>query len=351
VQSGANQTFTFTPAAGYRVAGVLVDGVSKGTVSSYTFTNVTGNHIIAVTFTLDVFAITATAQANGGIDPAGVTTVSRGSSITYNIIPATGYKVSYLLIDGSAFGAATTFTFNNVTANHTIAAYFTPITYAITASAGANGGISPAGTVNVNHGTNKTYTITPATGYHVDDVLVDGVSVGAVTTYTFTSVTAAHTISATFAANPAVTITASAGPNGTISPAGAVALPGGANQTFTLTPDYGYRVADLLVDGVSVGAVNNYTFTDVATDHTIEASFTLDVYTVTATAGANGSITPVGVTTLNRGDSITYTITPDPGYRVLNVLVDGVYKEAATSYTFDSVTANHTISPTFALIQ
>ena len=71
-----------------------------------------------------------------------------------------------------------------------------PITYSITATAGANGTVTPAGTATVNHGTNKTYTITPASGYHVVDVLVDDASVGAVTTYTFTNVTAAHIISA-----------------------------------------------------------------------------------------------------------------------------------------------------------
>jgi len=53
----------------------------------------------------------------------------------------------------------------------------------------------------VASGTDKTYTITPAAGYHVADVLVDGASVGAVTSYTFTAVTTPHTISATFSVN------------------------------------------------------------------------------------------------------------------------------------------------------
>jgi hypothetical protein len=52
----------------------------------------------------------------------------------------------------------------------------------------------------VNYGATQAYTITPATGYHVADVLVDGVSAGAVTSYNFTNVTANHTISASFAA-------------------------------------------------------------------------------------------------------------------------------------------------------
>jgi len=71
----------------------------------------------------------------------------------------------------------------------------------ITASAGVNGSISPSGDVPVPYGTNESFTITPITDYHVLDVLVDGVSVGAATTYTFTNVTADHTISASFDAN------------------------------------------------------------------------------------------------------------------------------------------------------
>jgi len=71
----------------------------------------------------------------------------------------------------------------------------------ITASAGANGAVSPSGDVPVPYGTDQTFTITPVTDYHVEDVLVDGVSVGAVTTYTFTNVTANHTMAASFDAN------------------------------------------------------------------------------------------------------------------------------------------------------
>ena len=72
-------------------------------------------------------------------------------------------------------------------------------TVTLSATAGANGSISPSGSVAVDYGSSQTFTITPNTNYRVADVLVDGVSVGAVTSYTFSSVTANHTISATFA--------------------------------------------------------------------------------------------------------------------------------------------------------
>ena len=147
------------------------------------------------------FTITATSGANGSVTPTGTTTVNFGGSQTYTITPATGYSVSGVLVDGTSVGAVTTYTFSNVTANHTISATFTagPTTFTITATAGANGSVTAPGTTTVNSGASQTYTITPATGYSVSSVLVDGASVGAVTTYTFTNVTANHTISATFA--------------------------------------------------------------------------------------------------------------------------------------------------------
>ena len=73
-----------------------------------------------------------------------------------------------------------------------------PALFSITASSGTNGSILPTGAIKVLQGASQTYTITPATGFLVADVLVDGVSVGAVSSYTFSNVSENHTISATF---------------------------------------------------------------------------------------------------------------------------------------------------------
>jgi hypothetical protein len=74
-----------------------------------------------------------------------------------------------------------------------------PPTYTITASAAAGGSISPSGSVTVNANANQTFTITPNAGYQISAVMVDGSSVGAVSSYTFTNDTASHSIAATFA--------------------------------------------------------------------------------------------------------------------------------------------------------
>lgn len=70
--------------------------------------------------------------------------------------------------------------------------------FTITATAGTGGTITPSGTVSVNEQADKTFTIAPDTGYRIKDVQADGISVGAVSSHTFTSVTADHTLTATF---------------------------------------------------------------------------------------------------------------------------------------------------------
>ncbi len=80
---------------------------------------------------------------------------------------------------------------------------------------------------------------------------------------------------------------------------------------------------------------------------TCSANFTINAFTITASAGANGTISPSGINTVNCGGSQTFTISPAAGYHIADVLVDGSSVGAATSYAFSNITANHTISATF----
>jgi len=70
-------------------------------------------------------------------------------------------------------------------------------------------------------------------------------------------------------------------------------------------------------------------------------------YTISATAGTGGKITPSNSVSVNYGASQTFTITPSTGYRIADVKVDGVSVGAVSTYTFSNVTANHTIKATF----
>ncbi len=111
-------------------------------------------------------------------------------------------------------------------------------------------------------------------------------SQGALSAYTFSSVTASHTISASFAADT-FTIATEPSVNGTITPSSPT-VEYGSNQTFLIQPDPGYHVADVLADGASQGAVSSYTFYNVsAAGHTISAVFELDAATVLGVSSAH----------------------------------------------------------------
>ena len=348
IDCGTSRNYTITPAPCSHNVDVLVDGVSVGAVASYSFTNVTTDHTIDASFDVDIETITASAGPNGSITPSGGVGVTCGTDQAFTIAANSCYHIADVLVDGSSVGAVTSYAFNNVLAVHTIAASFATDTYTITAAAAVNGSVTPAGASVVNCGTSPVYTMTPAGGYHVVDLLVDGSSVGALASYTFTAVAANHTIAASFAVD-AYTITASADPNGSISPSGAVAVTNGGSQSFTITPNAHYHVLDVLVDGVSVGAVTTRNFTNVTANHTIAASFAVDTRTITASAGANGSITPLGSTAVSYGGSQSFSISPAANYHVLDVLVDGVSVGSVTNYPFINVTTNHTIAASFAI--
>ncbi|MGA2749295.1 MAG: DUF6055 domain-containing protein [Verrucomicrobiota bacterium] len=93
---------------------------------------------------------------------------------------------------------------------------FIPTNCQITASSGAGGTINPSGTVFVNRGGAQGFSVTPSAGFVVTNVVVDGVSLGAMGTYSFSSVSANHTISAAFATAPPPTLAISANGNGGI---------------------------------------------------------------------------------------------------------------------------------------
>jgi hypothetical protein len=105
------------------------------------------------------------------------------------------------------------------------------------------------------------------------------------------------------------TITATAGAGGSITPSGAVSVPSGADQSFTIAADACYSIADVLVDGVSVGAVPSYTFHGVTANHTIAASFAAGIataptaLTATQVKSGNAASTTTGV-------ALTYTAPP-----------------------------------------
>jgi len=143
-------------------------------------------------------------------------------------------------------------------------------------------------------------------------------------------------------------IQASAGVGGSIAPSGDMVLSYGAAQPFTITAYAGYHISDVKVDDSSIGAVSNYTITNVTSYHTIAASFAVNTCTITATAGTGGAISPPGAVPVTYGGNQTFTITANPFYRICDVKVDGGSVGVGSSYPFSNVTIDHTIAATFA---
>ncbi len=145
------------------------------------------------------YTITATAIDGGTITPSGAVIVYEGTDTTFAIVPDIGHHLDSLIIDGANHGAdSTSYRFINVLTDHNITAYFSINTYIITATATTGGTIMPSGAITINYGDDTTFTITANPTYVLDSVLVDDVSVGAVTTYPFTDVQDNHTIHAMF---------------------------------------------------------------------------------------------------------------------------------------------------------
>lgn len=224
-----------------------------------------------------------------------------------------------------------------------------PSTYAITAAAAGDGIISPSGTVTVTQDTDQSFVISSSSGSYLVDVLVDGTSVGAVSSYTFTQVSGNHTISAEFAYYPH-SISASSGSGGTISPSGEAAIDHGGSQSYLITPNTGYHVHDVVVDGISLGAITTYVFDSVIQDHTIHAAFALDQFSISSSAGLGGTITPSGDTLVTFGDSLTYTISANAGFTLADVTVDGLSVGKVDTYTFSEIGGDHTIAALFVAI-
>jgi len=152
------------------------------------------------------------------------------------------------------------------------------------------------------------------------------------------------------------TITASSGTNGAIDPVGSVEVNENADQTFNVVPNTGYAVA---VNGVTVDGGpatltdGQYTFPSVNANHSIDVTFTPLIYTITATANSNGTISPSGNVSVDYSENKTFEVTANEGYQVDTVTVGPPSTTVSLiddEYTFENVMTDYTIDVTFSAI-
>ena len=216
--------------------------------------------------------VTPSAGPHGALSQTLAQSVDEGETIALTVIADAGYHTDTVTGCGGTL-AGSTFTTAPVFAACTVTATFAINTYTVTSTAGAHGTIAPAGTQTVDHGDARGFTVAPAIGYHIDTVTGCG---GALNGATFTTapVTAACTVTATFAINT-YTVTSAAGPHGTIAPAGTQSVDHGDTRAFTVAAATGYHIATVTGCG---GTLNGAAFTTapVVAACTVVASFAAD---------------------------------------------------------------------------
>jgi len=374
VANGSASQFTFNADTGYHVAEVTGCGVNysntSNTIASYTATTgiITGDCTVSATFAINTYYTvnSSVSGGNGTIAPLGDQVVDYGATPSFTLTPDSNYHVAD--VSGTCGGTliGNTFTTNPVTANCTVVATFAINQYSVSATAGANGSLN-AGTPSpqtVNYGATTQFTFNANTGYHVAGITGCGVNYSntsnAVTNYTATtgSITGDCTVSATFSINQ-YTVFASAGANGSLDPGtpSPQTVNHGFTTQFTFNANTGYHVAGITGCGVNYSntsnAVTSYTATtgSITGECTVSATFGINQYMLSSSTGANGMISPLGTVVVNHGSNQGYTITPNTNYHVADVLVDGGSVGAVTSYQFTNVTANHSISASYAINQ
>ena len=412
----------------------------------------------------DYIAVTATSGEGGAIDPAGTTLVKKGTSKTFNVVPATGYEVANVVVDGTDLGPISYYTFERVGTDHTISATFQKaqaggeiaIFSVLTTVAGEGGAVQPAGQTKVATGETVNVTFVPDEGYQLASVKVNGRKVEVTdNTYALT-MDQNYAVTADFEVIPDVpqvmfendfesvsgdkfpfhgwtlkvqdtnstwkqytyshwkyegndskhayitndwdgaqdeylispVVDLSATRDGVLTFDFAYGEYGIKNKTFTATVEVstdggktwnaiwnfqdsytGQQASNYIISGsaevpvpaeYNVAGVqfafryvhpNEDTTGQLAIDNVklmaVETGEAAQKYTIAATAGEGGSITPNGDVSVKEGASQTFAITADNGYEIADVLVDGNSVGAVETYTFDEVKANHTITVSF----
>lgn len=414
VMKGGSATFTFVPEDGYKAhlydgTTEITDRMSG---NSYTIGNITANKTLTVRFDrieVDITKyhnVTVTHEDHGWVSPEGITRVLDGGSVTLNVIPDAGYTLDKLTVDGQQVnvnGGNLTYTLSNITKDTEVHATFktgsapSVTRYNVLAYTSAGGMVSPTA-VQAALGTSQTFTFIPLQGYKLVEVIVNGgapipASSLADGTYTLTDIRSDYTIVGNFeraeSSNPETnhyTVFVQAGKGGSISPDRAVSVPAGGSQTFTIIPDAGYKVKSLTIitfsndnaptnpddpdnpsdpnrleTHVENFSGSNYTLFNITANKTFRVDFEplkdgetttpVNTFDITATASANGSVSPAGTTKVAAGAMSFYSFIPTAGHKLSYVVVDGINIPAAmitnNQYIFSNVLENHTIHAVF----
>ncbi len=277
----------------YQVGNGLV--IASGNTWEYTYVNRPSPNFSTKALD-DVFVyacintITATAGSGGTISPSGKVRVADGGSQTFTIKANEGYMISQVLVDGLPVlltgSSVMTYTFNNVTSDHTISASFAAIpiisSYKVKAIAAyGNARVTPP-EQTVQGGSSVSILINPDAGYYITGLTDNGVSVSLNSivnngndtyTYTIPFVSEDHNVIVTLEKHK-YTIFAMAGEGGKISPSGSISVQYGSKQVFNIIPDSGYRINQIIIDDNPIASTESvFEFNNISGNHSISVTF------------------------------------------------------------------------------
>lgn len=332
-----------------------------------TISNVKEDIIVTMTdLVMNTYTITATTPVNGTITPAGVTTVTYGDEITYSIVPRTGYHIVDVIVDGASVGVVSTYTFTNVTDDHTIAATFAINTYTITLPTSVVGAtVEAIDPIVVNYGDSFDFSVIVDPAYNKSDYTVKQRG----QTMTYSGMVSPRTISLYNITEDVIVemsdlvrnvYDVAFTPTANVTFTGNSTVVDGDTYNFTVEVAAPYTQQDItiLANGVAVANVTEtpegfYTcaIPNVMANQTIsirESVNVLNLYNV-AIIPVNGvTVTPVygSTTPTEYGSSFYFTVAVAPEYDVTNmtVEVDGIVLPAiGNMYQITNITADKTI--------
>ena len=291
-----------------------------------------------------VHTINVNSSGNGSVNPSGLVSVNHGNNQSFAIEQEGCYFIDDVFIDGLSVGPVHSYTFTGVMFDHSIEVKFAPSKFSIQTESGPNGNISPSRTLFC--GESQSIEIKADDCYSIKDVIVNGESVGKVESYIFSEISDSHTIKASFAINEYSIISV---PNekGTITHSSKVSC--GSNEMIHIVPDSCYDVSDLIIDGESVGPLDQYELTNINSDRYIEVEYTKKRFEIISTGMDGGIITPSDSQVLCSTSKI-FKITPNDGYEIVSLIVDGQDLGARSEYIFENVDQPHEISVNFGAV-
>jgi len=313
---GTHINLIATANEGYEFIDWTDNGVRVSTNASYSFT-VNANRALVANFKLKTYTLTTIVFGQGTVDKTpDNATYSYGDVVQLTAYPEQGWNFTGWSGDlsGSVNPAIII-----IEKSKTVGATFDASKYTITATAGDGGSISPSGIVIVNHGEDKTFTITPNEGYIIGDLIVDGQSVGPDNSYTFNDVSEEHTIHAIFCLVTPTTymVTFNVKDNqGSIQDA-RIAFNGESKNTDSL----GMAVFSGVPSGNATYTVSKEGYNDAKDNLNVDGDKTVDVFLVQKTYMLTINLVGQGIVTKNpdkatysHGEVIQLTAYPEQGW-------------------------------------